>query len=227
MSGAVSATAVALGASAATAATAGTIGTGLAVAGTLAGAGLSAVGSIEQGKAASAAAGYNAQVASNNAQIATQNAQMAGGEGEQNVAAAQSKTRAQIGATLANQGASGVNIGSGSDVDTRVSESKLGMLNALNVRSEAARTAYGYQTQTASDTGQAALNRSQASSDQTAGYINAGSTILGGVGKAGQFTPSGSGGSGGTPNATPAFNNYVQSGSIINTSPLSNFSVGY
>lgn len=154
---------------------------------------VSAIGQIQQSKAASAAAGYNSQVAANNAKVATQNAQYAGAEGNQNVAAAGQKARATEGAILANQGASGVDVNSGSSVDTRESEAKVGMLNELNIRSQAARTAYGYQTQSAADTGQAGLYQSEQSSDQTAGYLNAASTVLGGAGKAAGYTPNSTG----------------------------------
>ena len=192
MSGAISATAVtaatAAGASAATAATAGTVASGLAAAATVGSAVIGGVGAYQQGQAASAAAGYNAQVAENNAKIATQNANLAGATGEANVGAAGAKTRAGVGATIASQGAAGIDVNSGSAVDTRESESKIGMLNALNIRSQAAQSAYGFQTQSASDTGQAALDRSQASSENTASYINAGSTVLGGIGKAAAFS---------------------------------------
>jgi hypothetical protein len=182
-------------AAAGTAATSGLIGTagsvtaaGLASGATLASSVVGGVGSIMQGQAASAAAGYNAQVAANNAKISTQNAQFAGAEGEQNVAAATAKTRAQVGATVASQGASGVDVNSGSAVDTRESEAKLGMLNALNIRSQAARQAYGFETQSAAFTGQQSLAKAEASNDTTAGYLNAGATVLGGTGKAAQYS---------------------------------------
>lgn len=161
---------------------------GLLSAASLGSSAISAIGSIAQSRAASASAGYNAKVAQQNAQLATQNAQFTGAEGEQNVAAAGAKTRAALAATVANQGASGVDINSGSSVNVRESEAKLGTLNALNIRSQAARQAYGFQTQSASDTGQAALLRKQQVSDQVGGYLNAGSTVLGGVGKASQYT---------------------------------------
>lgn len=160
----------------------------LAVPAMLAGTAISAFGAYSQGQSASASAGYNAQVAANNATVAKQNAQFAGAEGEQNTAAAAAKTRAAEGAILANQGASGVDVKNGSNVDVRESEAKIGMLNTLNVRSQAARTAYGYQTQSASDTGQQSLYQSQQSADQTAGYLNAGSTVIGGIGQASMYS---------------------------------------
>ena len=151
-------------------------------------AGIGALGSIEQSKASAASAGYNAQVAQQNAQIATQNASFAGSQGQQEEGASGAQTKARIAATLANQGASGVDVNTGSDVNVRESEAKLGMLNALTIRSNAAKSAYGYQTQSVSDTGQAALLKSQQGSDILGGYLSGASNVLGGIGSAAKFS---------------------------------------
>jgi len=142
---------------------------------------MSAVGAIQQGNAAKAAAGYNAQVAAQNAQIQKQNAEFAGAQGEQNVAAAQAETRAKLAAIEANQGASGVRLDSGSFSDVRQSEAKLGMLNALNIRSDAARRAYGFQGDAMNYTAQAGLEKAKGKTAKTAGYLNAATTVLGGA----------------------------------------------
>lgn len=182
--------AMGLGMSAEAVGTAATISAALpsiATVATIGASAVSALGAISQSRAASASAGYNAKVAQQNAQIATQNSQFAGAEGQRNVAAEGAKTRAAMAATVAGQGASGVDINSGSSVNVRESEAKLGSLNALNVRAEAARRSYGYQTQSASDKGQAQLYRKEQSSDKIGGYLDAGATVLGGVGKASQY----------------------------------------
>jgi len=145
---------------------------------------VSAIGAIQQGNAASAAAGYNAKVAAQNAEIQKQNASFAGAQGDQNVAAAQQETRAKLAAIEANQGASGVKLDSGSFSDVRQSEAKMGMLNALNIRSEAARRAYGYQGDAMNYTAQSKLDKMQGKAAKTAGYLNAASTVLGGASKA-------------------------------------------
>lgn len=167
-----------------TAVTAGGASTfaGLSTAATLASGAISAVGSIEKGQASSAAAKYNAGIAQNNATIAQQNATFAGQEGEQNAAIAEGKTRAQVGAITAAQAANGVEVNSGSALDVRSSAAELGELNAINIRANAARQAYGFQTEATSDQAQAQLNKSQAQSDSTAGYIGAGSTLLSAAG---------------------------------------------
>ncbi len=163
---------------------------------------ISGMGNILQGNAASSAVGYNATVAMQNSALSTQNAGLAGAIGDQNVAVQEEKTRAKIGETLANQGASGVNVNTGSAVGVRESEAKVGALDALNIRSQAARQAYGLETQAAAEAGQAGLYRSEAAADKKAGYINAAATVLGGVGKAAGYISGGD-------NITPAAKKYL------------------
>ncbi len=160
----------------------------LAAAATIGSSVVQGLGSMRQSQAAAASAGYNAKIAAQNAQIQTQNAQFAGAEGEANTAAAGAKTRAEVGAILANQGASGVDVNTGSSVDVRESAAKIGMLNALNIRSQAARSAYGFQTAASSEQAQSTLLRKQQSEDKTAGYLGAGASVLGGVGGAAKYT---------------------------------------
>lgn len=198
MTGAISAVSTALVGSAAiggAAATTGLIGAGgvltaggIATTAGLAGTAITALGAVNQGQSQAAAAKYNAQVASNNAQVATQNSQFAGAEGEQNVNAQGMKNRAQMGALVANEGASGVDVDSGSSLQTRESQAQTGMLNELNIRSQAVRQAYGFQTQAVSDLGQESLDKAQSKNDSTAGYVNAGGDVLGGIGNAAKFT---------------------------------------
>jgi len=154
----------------------------------LASAGIGAMGAIQQGNAQSAAAGYQSEIAKNNAKINAQNAEFQGAVGEVNAGNLQMKTRAQVGATKANQGASGITVGQGSGSDVLASERELGKLSAMQARSDAARKAYGFRTEEASDTAQSQLLKKQASYDKTAGYVNAGTTILGGVGSAALYS---------------------------------------
>ncbi len=148
---------------------------------------MNAVGDIQKSRAAAASAGYNAKVAQNNALIAEQNAAFAGAEGEQQAGAEGLKTKATYGGTLARQGASGVDIKSPSFENVLTSEAELGKVNAMNIRSNAARQAYGYQTAATSDLAQAQLDRAQQKYDKESGYINAFSTVLGGATKAAMF----------------------------------------
>jgi hypothetical protein len=161
---------------------AGTAATSALVAGVpLAASGLSALGTLSQSRAASQAASYNAQVATQNAQIATTNANMTGAQGEAAVGVAGAKTRAAAAGELANQGASGLDVNKGSAVDVRASTAEVGELNALTIRSQAAQTAYGYQTQAAGYQGTAALDKFESTADQEGGELKGASTLLGTV----------------------------------------------
>lgn len=166
----------------------------------LAAAGTQAYGQWYSAKATSASEKYNAQVAEQNAGIATQKAQWAAQEGEQNASLSEQQSRAKLGAITANQGASGVSVDSGSSADVRSSAQQAGMLDALTIRSNAAREAYGYQTQSTSDIGQSELDRSSAGNAQTGGAISAGGTILGGAAR-----------------ANDAFHSYTASHTILST----------
>lgn len=164
----------------ATAATLADIGTAASVAGSA----VTALGALKQGQAASEAASYQSQISANNAKLAKQNANYASEEGEINAANSEAKTRAAAGAILANQGASGVDVNSGSAVDVRSSAAQVGELNAINIRSDAARQAYGFQTQAASEVGQSAEQKAEAKNDITAGELNAATSFLGGASSA-------------------------------------------
>lgn len=148
------------------------------------GAAVSAYGQYESGQAQKASANYNSEVAANNASIAEQTANRAAQAGEAQAEATSQKTRATVGAITANQAAGNIDVNSGSALDVQSSAKELGELDALTVRSNAAKTAYGYQTQSTSDTGQSQLDAFQAANAGTAGEIGAGASILGGVSSA-------------------------------------------
>lgn len=152
---------------------------------TIAGAGIGAAGAIMNGQSQAASAKYNSEVAQNNATIATQNAQYAGAEGEAQAGAKEQQTRSQIGAITAAQGANGVDIGSGSNLDVKSSAEQLGQLDAINIRANAARQAYGYQTQATNEEAQSSLDKYEAEEAPVAGDISAGGSLLSGAGAAG------------------------------------------
>lgn len=159
------------------------------VAGTaaVAGAGLSAYGQLQQGKATQAADNYAAQVATNNAAIATQKANWAAEEGVQSASKSQMDTAAKVGAIKANQGASGVTIGEGSSPDVVQSARTAGMLDAMTIRSNAAREAYGFQVDSSNQTAQSALYKASGKNAVKASKIGAASTILGAAASGSQY----------------------------------------
>lgn len=136
-----------------------------------------AAGSIQQGYAASGAASYNAKIAQENAALATQNAAWTGAEGEQAYGIAGQKARLAGGSIEAAQAANNVDVTTGSARMVQRSEAEGAALSQANIRSNAARQAYGFETQAVSDTAQAALLKSQAKQDIAAGFTGAGTSI--------------------------------------------------
>lgn len=143
-----------------------------------------AVGAQSQAKAAAQTANYNASVANVNAQQAKNNATLAANAGEEQAAIQSQKTKAAVGSIVANQAAGGIDVNSGSALDVRESATELGSLDALTIRSNAAKEAYGYQTQANSFSQQAGLDTASAKNDIAAGNINTASTLLGTAGSA-------------------------------------------
>lgn len=174
------------------------------MAATAAGAVTSAAGAMEQGAAGQAAANYQAAVAANNAKIANQNAAWDIQSGEIQAANRGLRARAQVGAQKASQGAGGVDVNTGSASDVRAGTAEMGMLDALTIRSNAARQAYSAEVQGVSDTAQSQLDIMQGEQSEKAGDIGAATSLLNGVSTVGskyalwqkQFGASGGGAAG-------------------------------
>ena len=120
---------------------------------------MAVAGDVKQGQAASQAAGYNAQ-------LATQNAGIAAAQGE---AAAQAQSRdsqRKIGAAMAAYGASGVQMSDGSPADVLADSARSAALDNLTTRYNYQLKALGYQDQ-------ASLESAQSSNASAAGYLSA------------------------------------------------------
>ncbi|MDE2233610.1 MAG: hypothetical protein KGJ90_05935 [Patescibacteria group bacterium] len=137
----------------------------------LAGTALSAVGGLQQANAAKKAAEYNANVAE-------QNAARRATTGDIEASNAQMRNRAAVGSIEAEEAAKGVDAGSGSAADVQASQSELGMLDALNIRSKAVQEAYNYRTE-------AAMDRATAKNESKAGTISAIGKAVTGLGTVG------------------------------------------
>lgn len=173
--------AAAVAAGSASAAAAGTITamTALSLTATAAAGAVSAMGAIESADAQQKQANYQAQVARNNQTIASQNADaatQAGAVQEQNQRFKNAEQMGTIRATLA---ANGGDIGSGSALDIQSDAARLGEVDALTIRNNAARNAYGYQAQGANFGADAGLDVARGKQAQTAGTMGAASSILG------------------------------------------------
>lgn len=124
-----------------------------------------AAGAVMQGQAAANAANYRAAVAQQQAKRARE-------VGERQAQAQAMKTASTLGQQTAAQAGSGVAVNVGSPVDIRSSAATLGRLDEQTIRSTAADREWGYQTE-------ASLQRFAADNAETAGYLGAGTSILG------------------------------------------------
>lgn len=142
-------------------------------------AGLSAFGAYGQGHAAAQSAQYNAKIAAENSQVSKDNANMVLQAGAQQAAEQSFKTRAAIGDTVANQAAGGLDINSGSPLDVKASEREIGEQDALTVRSNATKEAYGQQVQAVNQDAQSGLDKYEAKSDELGAVVNSATTFIG------------------------------------------------
>lgn len=153
----------------------------MGVIGALAGAAVSAVGSIAQGAAAASEAKYQAQVARNNAIIARQNAEYtieAGTREEEAYRMKGSLIRAAIKARFATSGA---DVNTGSAIEVQRGAAMIQELDALTIRNNTMREARNQEVEAMNFEAQAGLSELQGKNAMTAGLIGAASSVIGGV----------------------------------------------
>jgi hypothetical protein len=83
------------------------------------------------------------------------------------------KTRAAVGNIQAAQGASGIDVNSGSAPKVRAAASELGLMDALTIRSTAAKKAYADTVAATSDTAESTLLQSESEQASAAAPISA------------------------------------------------------
>ena len=140
-----------------------------------------AIGDISGGESTKAMYDYQAGVANLNAQIARQNEEYAIQTGEHQAVQAGLQGAATSGQIKAAQGASGLDVNSGSAKDVQASQTLINRTNMANIRSNAAKTAYNYENEAVGFNAQAGLDTLAGQSAQTASYISAASSIIGGA----------------------------------------------
>jgi hypothetical protein len=150
---------------------------------TLAGTGMSAMGQMQQGQAAKAQGDYQAAVARNNSILAERQAADAEARGAEAERQQRIKTQLVLGKQTSALAASGVQLDEGSSgLDILGDTAQYGELDALTVRTNAAREAWSYRAQGGNYEAQARLNELQGSSGQMAGMVGAGASLLTGAG---------------------------------------------
>jgi hypothetical protein len=146
-----------------------------------AGTAVSAIGSLVTGSSTAAADAYQAQVAANNAKLSQQQGTLDIQSGEIAAVNQGLKTKAAVGSEKAQQGASGIDVDSGSAADVQAGTAQTGMVDALTIRSNAAKKAYSDEVSAQSDTEQGVLDTFAGQSAQTGSEIGAAGTLLSGA----------------------------------------------
>lgn len=155
---------------------------GLAAAASGGGSLLSAFGALSGGQAQSRQLQYQAGVADLNKQIALQNADYAQHTGDIQGQQYGMQAAQRMGAIRAGIGASGIDIGSGSKAAVQDSQRYVTELDTTQIRSNAARKAYGFDVEATQDAAQAGLYSAAASDAQSAGEIKALGSLVSGAG---------------------------------------------
>jgi len=159
----------------------------------LAGTATSVVGQVKAGKAQkaageaqAAAAESEAQIQDFNATVADQQAQDAIARGQQDEQRYRSQVRGLLGSQRAGFAGANVDVDFGSSVDVQADAAQLGELDALQIRTNAAREAWGYSVSATDYRNRAAVARKEGVNLDKAGqaaasasYVSAAGTILG------------------------------------------------
>jgi hypothetical protein len=163
----------------------------VAAAAAVAGAVISAVGTVASAQAQANQASYQAQVARNNQIIADRNA----ADALKRYAIEEDKVRQRTASIMGSQRAKlagqGAALDEGSPLDIQMDTAGLGELDALTVRSVGEREAYGFKVQGMNYAAQSKLY--EMNTNMLPAYLAAGGSILGGAGRA--FMGMGGGGS--------------------------------
>lgn len=153
----------------------------IAAAASVAGTAVSFFGQQQQASAQAASYTYQAQVAKNNAAIQENNAQAALQAGQTEEQNQRLKTAQLVGSARAAMAANNLDTTSGTPLGVIGDIAKTGELDALTIRSNAARTAYNYRVAGMSETAQAGLDTASASNSKTAGLIAGTGSLLSGA----------------------------------------------
>jgi hypothetical protein len=141
---------------------------------------LSGVGSIMQGNAAAASANYNAEIAGQNAIFAEQRAQDAIDRGQLEEERVRREGTLVRKAQEARYGAAGIDLAYGSPLDAIISSSTQAELDALTVRSNAAREAEDFDREAWNYRSSANMSRMEGKNAKRAGLIGGIGSVLDG-----------------------------------------------
>lgn len=172
----------------------------------MAGAGISAIGTIAGGIANRNAANYQAAIANNNKIIAIQNAARAEQAGNVQAEATSRKGAAQVAAIKVGQAASGVNVNTGSPVDVQAGQRETNQLDTETVLNNNMLHAYGYRTQATNFEAEENLDKAKADAAVPAAALSATGSLLSNASSTGFKWNGGGGGGGGGSSGVDNYN---------------------
>lgn len=155
----------------------------IAIAATLASTAIGVVGSIQQGKASSSQAAYQAQVSKNNAILAERAAKDAEDRGRVAALNTRNRTKQLIGHQRTQLAANGILVDKGSALDIVADTAQIGETDALTNENNADREAANYRAQAGNFTADAQLASLRGSQSLNSSYFSAGGVALDGLGQ--------------------------------------------
>lgn len=138
----------------------------------------SAAGPYAQGKAARAQGNYLGDVAEQNAKLAEQQATDATARGATSESRFRTSTSQLVGAQKTGYAGQGVDVSTGTPAEVMADSARLGELDALTIRNNAAREAFGYTVQAANERTQGAMARMAGENTASSANAQAASTLL-------------------------------------------------
>lgn len=154
---------------------------GIGIAGSAVGGILGAIGAKSSGDSTAAMYQYKAGMAAVNKQISDQNQQWAEQSGGVQAEESGLKSAQEVGGTKVAQSAGGLDVNSGSPAATRSAQINAAEFDQATTAWNAQKTAYGFAVKGVEATAEGTMDTMAASNAQTAGNINALSSVLGGV----------------------------------------------
>lgn len=152
---------------------------------TVASTAVGAVSAVQSGKAKAAQYQYQAKVAQDNAKIARQNAAQERQSGLEKARLQRIKTLQTIGSQQVAMAANGIDVTSGTALDTIEDSAQMGELDALMIEYNAERKAQNYEQTANNYLNQSTLDLYASKNAKREGYMNATATALKGVGSLG------------------------------------------
>lgn len=158
------------------------------------GAGLAVVGGVQQARAAKAAGEAQAQADEANAKIGQLQAEQARQIGNMEEERQMRRVRAAVASQRAAQAANGLDVNSGTALDLQAETAGFGTADALNLRSNAIRQAWGFEVGAVNDLNSASAARAAGRNSATGTMLTTAANAFSFVG--GQMNTGGGGGGG-------------------------------